>query len=282
MKFNEFLNYFPCAIDNFHFRFRSDDKLLGYIWQDFDLNNASVREQVLPQNNGIISAKILKLNQATCLKRASRLRLKNVLHQHEAHELPPLASSSSINNPAQHQSAAPSQFTQESPAKMESVTESPFANSPATVNSAPSPVKQSAKVNPPATKQSTAVNVNPPPASVATSNSLLDDYGQTPAAKPATSAVSIPVPPASSPKPVQPTPIAKAAPVGDLFEFSAPVSTKTTPNVSSTAGSAVNDIDETPSGSTATMTREDFAARREESIKEKVKSALEFKQEVRV
>jgi hypothetical protein len=69
------LEYFPQAYprETLHFRFKTETKLLGYVWKDITGMN-----DLLPQYNGVINVKILKLDEVSCSKRKSRLKLKNI------------------------------------------------------------------------------------------------------------------------------------------------------------------------------------------------------------
>lgn len=76
ITFGQFLDCFPAASckGKLHYRFRSDDLVCGYVWQDM-----ADRNEIVPVSSGIMTCKILCLDGCTVVKRYSRLKLKNNL-----------------------------------------------------------------------------------------------------------------------------------------------------------------------------------------------------------
>jgi len=71
LTFGQFLNAFPLPCLDLHFRFRRDDPSCGYAWQDM-----ASHEDIVPMFQGSIFVKILKLGDASAMRRRSRLKLK--------------------------------------------------------------------------------------------------------------------------------------------------------------------------------------------------------------
>ena len=71
-SFGQFLKEFPLPNSNdFHFRFRMDDKHCDYSW--LDVKNS---HEVLPRYRNTISVKLLRLGDAVAMQRRSSLKLK--------------------------------------------------------------------------------------------------------------------------------------------------------------------------------------------------------------
>lgn len=72
--FGQFLDRFPASArrGRMHFRFKADENGCGYVWLD-----VTDRQTTLPMSNtGVITCKILLLDQTTSLRRYSRLKVK--------------------------------------------------------------------------------------------------------------------------------------------------------------------------------------------------------------
>lgn len=76
LSFGQFLNEFPLPSIDLHFRFRRDDPACGYVWQDMASHG-----DIVPTFQGSIFVKILRLGDASALRRKSRLKLKQQVIQ---------------------------------------------------------------------------------------------------------------------------------------------------------------------------------------------------------
>ena len=80
ITFGQFLDRFPAAVGKgkLHYRFKSDDSSCGFLWQDMNDRN-----EIVPTSSGVMTCKILCLDNAIARKRLSRLRLKSNLSRGE-------------------------------------------------------------------------------------------------------------------------------------------------------------------------------------------------------
>ena len=80
ITFGQFLDRFPAAAGKgkLHYRFRSDDSTCGFVWLDM-----IDRNEVVPTSSGVMTCKILCLENTTVSKRYTRLRLKSNLNKGE-------------------------------------------------------------------------------------------------------------------------------------------------------------------------------------------------------
>lgn len=244
ITFNDFLNVFPFknTVDQLKFRFRKEDSNYGYVWLDI-----SNRSEALPVYNGVVTAKILKLDSLSVKNRKVYLKQKlQVVNQ--TSPLSPAAAQKAVPPPV-----PPRRQAQES------------NNEPSKVSPANS---SSGKFNKPPPAAPAAKNVDEPNLWADASSKMpaqadilnLDDDGFS-------------------------QPQAQARPVADMLDFGASPSTSGKRSIKKPAGDFMAtsnsglDIDEGHSSSNP-LNRVELAQKREDQISEKVQGALDFKKEL--
>lgn len=229
-----------------HFRFRSDDPLFGYVWED--IRDAS---KVLPLYEGNVFAKILRIGGNSDEKRKIILKRKNFDQSG-----PVFQNLQSQSNPPRSASVPrPNEETSSSPPPPKPVK--PLAKPAATATSAPPPTAPAA-----------APSVKSPPINEPNFFDTESDSKAAGAYSPPPDILNFdesPFTPASSSAKLKPSTTSSRSPMA-------------------TSASAM-DIDD-DSGNTSRsatggeLNRAELAARKEEAIEDKVRSALEFKKEV--
>lgn len=229
-----------------HFRFRSDDPVFGYVWED--IRDVS---KVLPLYEGNVFAKILRISGNADEKRKIILKRKNFDPSNPVFQ----TLQGQPNPPRSASVPRPNEETTNSPPPPKPVK--PIAKPTATTASAPPP-----------SGPSVAPSVKSPPVS---EPNFFDNESDSKASGAYTPPPDIlnfdesPFTPASSSAKVKPSTSSSRSPM-------------------TTSASAI-DIDDdsattSRSGKGGELNRAELAARKEEAIEDKVRSALEFKKEV--
>ena len=232
--------------DLYHFRFKVRCPDYGYVWSD-----VTSPSDIVPLYDGYIVVKVLNLNNLKTSQRKSRLRLKAVSGVPQK-----TFSTSNVSTTSK-----------------QSVTNAPRNSAVSPTSSSVAAPTQTKPANQSAKQPAASVTLVSAPAAPATAN--LFDYDDAPSPNLPTQAT------VKSPPIVKPTPVVEQ----DLFTFDEPpvqsqpkvTTSKPSTALQNAAAAAGVNIDENP---TANLSRAELKSLHKAEIDDKVKRALENKQEV--